>query len=125
LADSIIYTCEFDFRQAHLFNAIGTPGTQSDFARWGYPRWWSFFTGGLEITSAVLIALPASRIVGLALGAVIIAAAVMTVLRHRDLSHLWVYGVGEDGVLAFTDFGIESLIELIKMYKDDPTLLKR
>jgi hypothetical protein len=35
---------------------------------------------------------------------------------------IWVYGVG---VLAFTDFGIESLIELIKMYKDDPTLLKR
>jgi hypothetical protein len=38
---------------------------------------------------------------------------------------IWVYGVGEDGVLAFTDFGIESLIELIKMYKDNPTLLKR
>jgi hypothetical protein len=38
---------------------------------------------------------------------------------------IWVYGVGEDGVLAFTDFGIESLIELIRMYKDDPTLLKR
>ena len=38
---------------------------------------------------------------------------------------IWVYGVGEDGVLAFTDFGIENLIELIKMHKDDPTLLKR
>ena len=38
---------------------------------------------------------------------------------------IWVYGVGEDGVMAFTDFGIENLIELIKMYKDDPTLLKR
>jgi hypothetical protein len=38
---------------------------------------------------------------------------------------IWVYGVGEDGVLAFTDFGIECLIELIKMYKDNPTLLKR
>jgi hypothetical protein len=38
---------------------------------------------------------------------------------------IWVYGVGEDGILAFTDFGIENLIELIKMYKDDPTLLKR
>jgi transposase len=38
---------------------------------------------------------------------------------------IWVYGVGEDGVLAFTDFGIESLIELIKMYKENPTLLKR
>jgi hypothetical protein len=33
---------------------------------------------------------------------------------------IWVYGVGEDGVLAFTDFGIESLIELIKMYNYDP-----
>ena len=76
------------FFGAGLFNAIGTPATQSDFVRWGYPRWWSFVTGGLEIMSAVLIAPPASRIVGLALGAVIIAAAVMTVLRHRDLSRL-------------------------------------
>jgi hypothetical protein len=38
---------------------------------------------------------------------------------------IWVYGVGNDGVMAFTDFGIENLIELIKIYKDDPTLLKR
>ncbi|QIG97050.1 MULTISPECIES: DoxX family protein [unclassified Bradyrhizobium] len=81
------------FFGAGLFNAIGTPGTQSDFARWGYPRWWSLFTGGLEIMSAVLIALPASRSIGLALGAVIVAAAVMTVLRHRDLSHLAPLGV--------------------------------
>ena len=31
---------------------------------------------------------------------------------------IWVYGVGEDGVMAFTDFGIENLVDLIKMYKD-------
>ena len=37
----------------------------------------------------------------------------------------WVYGVGEDGVIALTDFGIENLIDLIKMYKEYPTLLKR
>ena len=30
---------------------------------------------------------------------------------------IWVYGVGEDGVMAFTDFGIENLIDLIKIYK--------
>jgi hypothetical protein len=36
-----------------------------------------------------------------------------------------VYGVGEDGVMAFTDFGIESLIELIKIHKQNATLLKR
>jgi hypothetical protein len=38
---------------------------------------------------------------------------------------IWVYGVGEDGVLAFTDFGIENLIELVKMYKENPASLKR
>ncbi|MGJ4860747.1 hypothetical protein ACN6KF_006811 [Labrys sp. La1] len=38
---------------------------------------------------------------------------------------IWVCGVGEDGVMAFTDFGIENLIELIKMHKADPTLLTR
>ncbi|UGY29728.1 MULTISPECIES: hypothetical protein [Bradyrhizobium] len=38
---------------------------------------------------------------------------------------IWVYGVGEDGVQAFTDFGIENLIELVRMYKENPGLLKR
>jgi hypothetical protein len=38
---------------------------------------------------------------------------------------IWIYGVGEEAILAFTDFGIESLIELIKMHKEDPALLKR
>jgi hypothetical protein len=38
---------------------------------------------------------------------------------------IWVYGVGDDGAMAFTDFGIENLINIIKIHKDDPTLLKR
>lgn len=75
------------FFGAGLFNAIGT-SARSDFARWGYPRWWSTLTGGLEIVTAVLIALPLSRMVGLTLGGMIIAAAVLTVLRHRDFPHL-------------------------------------
>jgi hypothetical protein len=35
-----------------------------------------------------------------------------------------VYGIGEDSVMAFTDFGIESLIELIQIHKHNATLLK-
>jgi hypothetical protein len=81
------------FLGAGVFNAIGTAGTQSDFARWGYPRWWGTLTGGLEIISAGLIALPISHVVGLTLGAVIILAAVFTVLRHRDFSHLAPLGI--------------------------------
>ena len=38
---------------------------------------------------------------------------------------IWVYGIGEDSVLAFTEFGVENLVELIKIHKEDPTLLQR
>ena len=38
---------------------------------------------------------------------------------------IWVYGVGEDGVQAFTDFGIENLTELVRVYKERPELLRR
>jgi hypothetical protein len=38
---------------------------------------------------------------------------------------IWVYGDAEDGVMAFTDFGIENLIELVRIYKENPTWLKR
>lgn len=38
---------------------------------------------------------------------------------------IWVYGIGDDQVMAFTDFGIENLTELIRIHKDDPELLKR
>ncbi|MHA6203528.1 DoxX family protein [Dyella soli] len=81
------------FFSAGLVNAIATPATQSSFARWGYPRWWSRLTGGLELMSAVLIALPVSRMVGTALGAAIVAAAILTVLRHREFPRLAPLGV--------------------------------
>lgn len=76
------------FLGAGLVNALGAAGTRNDFARWGYPCWWGILTGGLEIASAALIALPAGWIFGVALGALIIAAAILTVLRHRDYQHL-------------------------------------
>ena len=38
---------------------------------------------------------------------------------------VWVYGVGEDAVLAFTDFGIENLIELVRVHKQHPERLRR
>ena len=38
---------------------------------------------------------------------------------------IWVYGPGDDGAMAFTDFGIETLRELVETYKAHPDLLKR
>ena len=76
------------FFGAGLFNAIGSAATQASFVRWGYPAWWCRVTGALEIAVAVLVALPAARAVGLALGALIVAAAVVTIVRRREFSHL-------------------------------------
>ena len=38
---------------------------------------------------------------------------------------IWVYGDTDDGVMAFTDFGIETLSDLIEMHKEDPSILER
>jgi hypothetical protein len=38
---------------------------------------------------------------------------------------IWVYGPGNDGVMAFTEFGIETLTGLIEIHKAHPDLLKR
>ena len=75
------------FSGAGLFNAIGAPAVRRDFTRWGFPGWWCHLTGGLKIGTAVLIAVPGGREAGLLLGAAIIAAAVLTVVRHHDVSH--------------------------------------
>jgi hypothetical protein len=38
---------------------------------------------------------------------------------------IWVYGPGDEGVMAFTDFGIETLTSIVEIHKADPSLLKR
>lgn len=38
---------------------------------------------------------------------------------------LTVLGPGEEAITAFTDFGVDNLTELVKIYKADPELLRR
>ena len=38
---------------------------------------------------------------------------------------IWVYGDTDDGVMAFTDLGIETLSHLIEMHKEDPSIRER
>ena len=37
---------------------------------------------------------------------------------------IWVYGPGDDGIMAFSDDGLECLQELIALHKENPELLK-
>lgn len=76
------------FLVAGFVNALGRPAVRRDFVRWGYPAWWCRVTGGLEIVVAILLCLAATRTAGLILGATIIGAAIVTVLRWRDFPHL-------------------------------------
>lgn len=73
---------------AGLANVIRSSATRNDFVRWGYPPWWGIVAGGLEVASAAMIAFPVSRTAGIVLGAGILAAALLSVLRHREYSHL-------------------------------------
>ncbi|GAB0116470.1 DoxX family protein [Acidisoma sp. 7E03] len=84
----VVWLLVAGFAGAGLFNLIGTERTRGDFVRWGYPRWWGVPTGLAEILSAALIALPATRAPGLGLGAAIILAATVSVLRQREARHL-------------------------------------
>jgi hypothetical protein len=38
---------------------------------------------------------------------------------------IWITVVGDEGVVVFTDFGIETLQNMIEIYKVDPDLLRR
>jgi hypothetical protein len=31
---------------------------------------------------------------------------------------IWVYSIGDDGVMAFSDFGVENLKELVRIHKN-------
>ena len=83
-----VWALVIGYAGAGLVNVISGQAARKSFIRWGYPAWWGRLTGGLEIVSAALIALPQSRGAGYLLGGVIILAAVATLLRHRHYSHL-------------------------------------
>jgi hypothetical protein len=76
---------------------------------------------------------PLSRPAGFNLGLVLLAdlgeneAWLFDAANEMDVEDgvIWVYGDADDGVMAFTDFGIENLIDLIKIHKDDPTIIER
>jgi hypothetical protein len=81
------------FLAAGLSNVIGKRATRESFVRWGYPSWWNWVTGGLELSTAILVSLPPARCAGLILGTTIMVAAMLTVMRHREFSHLVPIGV--------------------------------
>ncbi len=55
-----------------------------DFEEWGYPAWFAYLTGILEVAGAVLVLIPATRFYGATLLAVVMVGAVFTHVRSAQ-----------------------------------------
>ncbi|TFI57128.1 DoxX family protein [Sphingomonas parva] len=69
-----------------ISNIIASEAILSDYDRWGYPEWFHYVTGMLELTAAILIFQVRSRKAGIALAAGIMLSAAVTVLVHGELT---------------------------------------
>ena len=70
-----------------LSNIIAPSPIYEEYLKWGYPRWFHFVTGSLELTTAVLLAWTPTRLWGAALGCTVMLAAFATVTLHGEYAH--------------------------------------
>ena len=73
---------------AGLVNVVGPGSVRASFDRWGYPRGFHRVTGSLEVVGGALVLVPATARVGAVAIALILVAAVGTLVRHREWTHL-------------------------------------
>jgi uncharacterized membrane protein YphA (DoxX/SURF4 family) len=71
-----------------IINASGSKAVRDEFVRYGFPSWWSWVTAILEFLTAVFLVLRPTFEMGVALGACIMVAAILAVVRTRDYRHI-------------------------------------
>ena len=69
-------------------NVAGPAPVRESFTRWGYPTGFHRVTGGLEVVAGLLLLLPTTSRGGAIGSVVILLAAMITLVRHRDWGHL-------------------------------------
>jgi hypothetical protein len=65
-----------------LSNLFAPRPIYEEYLAWGYPRWFHLVTGSLELTTALLLAWPRTRLFGSALGGAVMLGALTTVTLH-------------------------------------------
>ncbi|MFB2564183.1 DoxX family protein [Rhizobium sp. IMFF44] len=69
-------------------NMSGHSKIRAGFVQLGFPFWWCWVTGALELLTAVLLVTAGSRYIGVALGTCIMLAAIVAVVRIRNYREL-------------------------------------
>jgi len=75
------------FVAGSLSNIFAPRSIIEEYVRWGYPHWFHFVTGSLELTTAVLLARAPTRLWGAALGCTVMCAALGTVIIYGEYAH--------------------------------------
>ncbi|WP_027210015.1 DoxX family protein [Burkholderia sp. WSM2232] len=75
------------FVTGSLSNIVAPQSIIEEYLKWGYPHWFHFVTGSLELLSAVLLARAPTRLWGSALGCIVMVAALLTVTVHGEYFH--------------------------------------
>jgi hypothetical protein len=68
-------------------NIFASDAILDDYHRWGYPAWFHFITGMLELTTAILLLRSPRRLIGAGIGIAVMASAAATVIGHGEYSH--------------------------------------
>jgi uncharacterized membrane protein YphA (DoxX/SURF4 family) len=78
------------FLAAGLAKLTSQPMMQQEFASFGYPLWFMFVTGTIEIVSAVLVVIPRTSRLGAALLMCVMAGALFSHLTHGQIAMIGV-----------------------------------
>lgn len=70
-----------------LSNIVAPRSIFEEYLKWGYPHWFHFVTGSLELMTTVLLARARTRLWGSALGCTVMLAALATVTVHGEYGH--------------------------------------
>jgi hypothetical protein len=65
-----------------LRNLAGDEHMAAEFRRWGYADWFRGLTAGMQVVGALLLLVPATRLIGALLLACVLLGALATHLRH-------------------------------------------
>ena len=81
------WTLAVFFVVGSLSNVFAPGSIYEEYLRWGYPHWFHFVTGSLELTTAVLLARARTRLWGSVLACTVMLAALATVTLHGEYRH--------------------------------------